>query len=152
MTNTRIQLSRSRGWRLPTGAKSVARPTRYGNPFRVGTTLVRYGPGHTARFGRPWDYEGRLSSDGMRHDMWFAPDDVIETHVRTATQAECVELYRLTVTNPTPGMRMAYPSTGGRFVRADLGELAGLDLACWCDLAAPCHADVILDVLSGRSS
>ena len=35
----RIQLKRSRGWRLPPGAVSVARPTRYGNPFRIGATL-----------------------------------------------------------------------------------------------------------------
>lgn len=31
----RIQLSRTRGWRLPPRARSVARPTKYGNPFRV---------------------------------------------------------------------------------------------------------------------
>jgi hypothetical protein len=28
-------------------------------------------------------------------------------------------------------------------VRAELG---GLDLACWCPLDGPCHADVLLDV------
>ncbi len=32
----RVQLSRRRGWRLPEGAISVARPTRWGNPFRIG--------------------------------------------------------------------------------------------------------------------
>lgn len=32
----RIQLSRKKGWRLPENARSVARPTKYGNPFRVG--------------------------------------------------------------------------------------------------------------------
>lgn len=31
----RIQLRRSKGWRLPGGAVVVARPSRYGNPFRV---------------------------------------------------------------------------------------------------------------------
>ena len=25
-------------------------------------------------------------------------------------------------------------------------ELAGLDLACWCPLDGPCHADVLLDI------
>lgn len=33
----RIQLSRRRGWRLPAGAVSVARPGRYGNPFIIAT-------------------------------------------------------------------------------------------------------------------
>lgn len=27
-----------------------------------------------------------------------------------------------------------------------LHELRGLDLACWCDLGQPCHADVLLDL------
>lgn len=33
----RITLARRAGWRLPTGAVSVARPHRYGNPFIIGT-------------------------------------------------------------------------------------------------------------------
>lgn len=35
----RIKLERKRGWRLPEGAVSVARPTRWGNPFRIGGEL-----------------------------------------------------------------------------------------------------------------
>ena len=29
-------------------------------------------------------------------------------------------------------------------------ELAGLDLACWCPLDGPCHADVLLEVANHR--
>lgn len=32
----RLQLRRVKGWRLPPNAVSVARPTKFGNPFRVG--------------------------------------------------------------------------------------------------------------------
>lgn len=32
----RIQLRRSKGWRLPVGAAVVSRPTKWGNPYRVG--------------------------------------------------------------------------------------------------------------------
>lgn len=32
----RIQRRRVKGWRMPDGAKSVTRPGRWGNPFRVG--------------------------------------------------------------------------------------------------------------------
>lgn len=28
----------------------------------------------------------------------------------------------------------------------DIGQLAGKDLACWCPLDAPCHADVLLEL------
>jgi Domain of unknown function (DUF4326) len=31
----RIQLSRRKGWRKPPGAVVVARPSRWGNPYRV---------------------------------------------------------------------------------------------------------------------
>ena len=35
-SSRRIQLRRVRGWRLPTGVVKVARPSRWGNPYRVG--------------------------------------------------------------------------------------------------------------------
>lgn len=37
----RIQRRRSLGWRLPEGALVVTRPTKWGNPFRVGATIGR---------------------------------------------------------------------------------------------------------------
>ena len=33
----RIQRKRAKGWRTPDGAIYVGRPTRYGNPFKIGT-------------------------------------------------------------------------------------------------------------------
>lgn len=35
-TPRRIQRKRSKGWRMPPDAVYVGRPTRWGNPFRVG--------------------------------------------------------------------------------------------------------------------
>jgi hypothetical protein len=32
-----------------------------------------------------------------------------------------------------------------RFFNVDLAELRGKDLACWCALDQPCHADVLLE-------
>lgn len=37
----RIQLRRSRGWRMPEGAVKVDRTTPFGNPFRVGVDGTR---------------------------------------------------------------------------------------------------------------
>jgi hypothetical protein len=31
-----------------------------------------------------------------------------------------------------------------------LEDLRGYDLACWCDLADPCHADVLIEMLEAR--
>lgn len=35
MAPVRLQLRRTKGWRLPAGAVNVARPGRWGNPYRV---------------------------------------------------------------------------------------------------------------------
>jgi hypothetical protein len=154
----RIQLRRTKGWRMPEGAVKVDRTTRWGNPFRLGHKqygLVRYGPEHLTRFGREWDYEGRISAPGNRHDMWFSSDDVVETHVRLATATEIVELYRLTITAPTPAMLSAFPSGWGNLAKVTVAEirlnLAGRDLACWCPLGAPCHADVLLELANATT-
>jgi hypothetical protein len=48
-----------------------------------------------------------------------------------ATRAEAVNLYRRLVTGPPAGHRYE--------------ELAGMNLACWCPLDGPCHADVLLE-------
>ncbi|MFK0288318.1 DUF4326 domain-containing protein [Streptomyces sp. NPDC090499] len=39
----RIQRKRTRGWRKPEGTVSVARPTRFGNPFMLAPAASRRG-------------------------------------------------------------------------------------------------------------
>ncbi|SII07108.1 Uncharacterised protein [Mycobacteroides abscessus subsp. abscessus] len=36
-----------------------------------------------------------------------------------------------------------------RIIRDRMTELAGHDLACWCPLDQPCHADVLLELANG---
>jgi Domain of unknown function (DUF4326) len=69
----------------------VARPSRWGNPFRVGV-------------------------DGDR--------------------AACVQKFRLALDRG----ELPYAASEVRL------ELGGHDLACWCPLDGPCHADVLLTV------
>lgn len=143
-TPRRIRLQRTAGWRRPAGVISVARPTRWGNPFKLGEQLVcEPGIGRDRR----WDLEPRISRPG-RHDQWFAADDVVEAHVRLATRAEVVELFRLALVAPTVGMRIEGRSL--KFTVEDIRrELAGHDLACWCHIGVPCHADVLLALANG---
>lgn len=37
----RVQLSRKKGWRLPANTVVVSRPSKWGNPFKVGPSLKR---------------------------------------------------------------------------------------------------------------
>lgn len=148
----RIQLRRTEGWRKPEGAIVVARPTKWGNPFTYRSESPAHGGLVRYRAGNPYvfEYEGRISRDGMRHDYWGPDGTVTEFWVRFATRAEIVELFRRTLLEPDAGMRGAWPSRGGRFANFTIGEaqqaLAGRDLACWCPLDQPCHADVLLEL------
>lgn len=145
----RIQLHRTKGWRKPEGAITVSRPTKWGNPFayrdRMGG-LVHYQPSKP----HEWSFEGRISADGMRHDFYDADLSVTLFMVRWATRDEIVELYRRTLIEPDQGMLAAYPSRRGRFLKVTtediVRELRGHDLACWCPLDQPCHADVLLEL------
>jgi hypothetical protein len=151
----RIQLRRTAGWRLPPGAVNVARPTKWGNPFRYRTpTGLARCP--AAVGDGDWEYEGRISADSARHDYYHQDGRVTVCHVRYMTRAEIVETYRRALTGDlTPAMRLALPS--GRFlpVTAEdaIRELGGHDLACWCPLPAEgqadvCHGAVLLEVAS----
>ncbi len=100
-TPRRIQLSRQKGYRKPPGAVVVARPSKWGNPFRVGEI-------------NPVTRDSLITS-----------------------RTEAVEWYSLH-TGPMGNYELDLTE-----VRA---ELAGRDLACWCPLDEPCHADELLEI------
>ena len=90
----RIQLRRTKGWRMPENTVKVDRSTNWGNPY-------------AAR-----DYGGRF------------PD-------------RPVDLFR---------DFMASDETKALMMWGRLEKLRGKNLACWCALDAPCHADVLLEL------
>ena len=113
----RIQRRRIKGWRMPEGAVYVGRPTVWGNPY----VIVR--SGKTA-----WDVCGPYSTYSTLATF------ISRTGVEARTDA-VRRLRRLVAESRHPW--------GTDRVRA---ELAGRDLACWCPLDQPCHADVLLEL------
>lgn len=117
MTPQRIQRKRTKGWRMPEGAVYVGRPSKWGNPFTV------------MNAGR----QGWLVWDDRDRFGWVTYETsngyCAAFDTRQAAMAEAVKRYR-------------------HFVRRqwDLTELRGHDLACWCPLVSPCHADVLLAI------
>ena len=95
----RIQRKRTKGWKMPEEAVYVGRPTKWGNPFKV---------------GREGDAE------------------------------MCVALYRRMVTEENI---WTMPNKQGI-----KDELRGKDLACWCALDKPCHADVLLEIANALTT
>jgi hypothetical protein len=75
----RIQLRRTRGWRKPDGVIVVTRPTRWGNPWREGTTHWTIGPdGIIDRSGKVLTRQDAV--DSYRNSITSNPDQL--EHVR----------------------------------------------------------------------
>ena len=83
-----------------------------------------------------------------RSTKWGNPF-VVGTH---GTRAECVDLFTkllggyLCLSVGDPRKQQAYVD----MARRDRAELKGKNLACWCPLGAPCHADVLLQLNQPR--
>lgn len=95
----RIQRKRTKGWRMPDNTVYVGRPTKWGNPFKVGDSYTVFG----------LDYI-RMTKDELAdaYGDWLKID------------------------------------SKAPFVNQIKSELKGKDLACWCSLDKPCHADILL--------
>lgn len=128
----RIQQRRSSGWRMPANARSVARPSKYGNSFVVEQL--------------PWDRQ--LGRQWRVTDVAGIAEGVDEPNV-FATQLEArafaVDLYELHT-----GPMGSYELDMDEVIR----DLKGKDLACWCPLPKPgeidwCHAAVLLRISNG---
>lgn len=117
MTPSRIQLRRTKGWRMPPGAVKVDRTTRWGNPWRV-----------EPRTGRQWEPSSRLwlSRWALRRSGDLRAEIFTD---RRAAMAEAVARFRRDVAG-----------------QLDLGVLRGKHLACWCPEGEPCHGDVLLEL------
>ena len=107
----RIQRKRTKGWRMPPNTVAVARPSRWGNPFKIEDA-------REAGFVRDEAKGRRFVVDCFRNwirgsDQWW--------------QGEESDRRR-------------------KWMQEHLPELRGKDLACYCPLDQPCHADVLLEL------
>lgn len=104
MAPHRVQRKRTKGWKMPANTVYVGRPTKWGNPFRLGV-----------------------------------PD--ADDCMTCATREEAVAKYRAEF--QTFGDAVNFTGCTNAEIRA---ELRGKNLACWCPLDQPCHADVLLEL------
>ena len=105
ITPVRVQLSRTKGWRMPPNTVKVDRTTMWGNPYRA----------------------------GIHCDQQHAVDCHRQL-VMLGVPAKSAPYTERDV--------MAYASA----VFVCLPEIAGKNLACWCKLGDPCHADTLLEI------
>lgn len=118
----RIQLSRKKGWRMPPNTVKVTRGPgmKWGNPFRLGGWFMIGDPDNRRDFMRMIWCQAANKAIADRTPGKF-------TLINTSTEA--VEFFRrLMEISPM-----------------DVYALRGKNLACWCPLGSPCHADVLLE-------
>lgn len=132
----RIQLRRTKGWRKPEGAVVVARPSRWGNWYTVTTPRLMYGGNYLEVLPKPDDpIVVVVDKRGHRTGQTFGGFE----DKRDAT-VFAVEMFRRSL----HGTRLEVD--GLHHHDHYLGPLRGKDLACWCPLDEPCHADVLLEM------
>ena len=91
----RIQRKRTKGWKMPPNTVYVGRPTKYGNPFTVGSPLCE---------------------------------------------------------TPQRAVRNFEYNVHSILTDEQIAQLRGKDLACWCPLDQPCHADILLRLANAPES
>lgn len=137
----RIQRKRTKGWRMPEGAVYVGRPTRFGNPFRA----------YKCDCCGYWDVR---DDNGVTyivdHEYLRRPEVRADRSTWTTKEGAARQAVRLYLDELTywVGGRMDWDSGFAASVRA----LRGHDLACWCSLDQPCHADVLLKIANDDGS
>jgi len=114
----RVQLSRRKGWRKPENTVVVARPSKWGNPFRITQTDCSVG-------GLCWAVA--------------LGDLIVQQHIDSPEVARplAVSFFR------------GWMEEEDHHDLPDPAELRGKNLACWCPLDQPCHADVLLEIANG---
>lgn len=88
-----------------------------------------------------------------RGSKWGNPWRVGEPYIQNATDA--ARRFSAAVEGFTSNECFCPPDAHpdsyiGRIIR-DLPELRGKDLACWCRLDQPCHADVLLKLANAEA-
>ena len=101
----RVQLRRTKGWRMPENTVKVDRSTPWGNPYRAGVHC---------------DHQ------------------------------HAVDCHRFLLTQRQPAKTAPWSDSDVLIYRDDalrnLDSIRGKNLACWCPLDQPCHADILLEL------
>lgn len=110
---------------MPEGAIYVGRPTKWGNPFKLTPDgqILYYKKNKI--IGDPWCYFNELTG--------YTAQTVINTYRDWITGNFKYKGVENAIAKPPDIM--------------ELEKLRGHDLACFCPLDQPCHADVLIELL-----
>lgn len=136
----RIQRKRVKGWTMPPNTVSVTRPGKWGNPFDFRSSDCSW---LALSFGCRGDRLGRQEASVKAFREWIEPPAEgkkvvrMERGVTFGNDAKRVQIGPRFIVGPPPA------------IDAVRSELRGKNLACFCALDQPCHADVLLELANG---
>lgn len=131
MKPQRIQLRRTKGWRMPENTVKVDRATKWGNPLRIECDVA--------------DAFGVVSPIAVVDGS----GKVAQTHFLTRRDAAAwaVAAFRSGVQTAVQFPQIARDADPEFYlIASNISKLRGKNLACWCPLDQPCHADVMLEL------
>ncbi len=119
----RIQRKRTKGWKMPENCIYVGRPTKWGNPVKLVGDIIYIHAGYRRKGLDPWVFY----NVGDKFDI--------------------IHLYSLILLGlPFVDKDLQYWSD--KFKENDLNELKNKNLACFCPIGEPCHADILIHALN----
>lgn len=113
----RVQRKRVKGWKMPENTVCVTRGTYFGNPFAVGG-YYSIAPHADSRF------------NGMSYVRSLGQS---EGFIKVRDNEHAIEMYKEYLAK--------FPLSQNK-----IAELKGKNLACFCPLDKPCHADILLEI------
>ena len=115
----RIQRKRTKDWNNPLGTIYVGRPSKWGNPFKVGTYLNAWGKAFIAikLTDKPEEIH-KIYQSGLFDEKIILENSLkwYELWLNFMIESDHI--------NPK--------------------DLKGANLSCWCKLTEKCHADILL--------
>ena len=139
MAAERLRLSRAAGSRLPAGAIRVDRATIYGNPWR---------PGRPGALIVPAETDAPVSLELIPFDGPMSAVEAVAAYRRWLSEGALLlpqQAHPISLDRATRALRIR------RVLILDrLHQLHGRQLACWCAIGAPCHADVLIAIATER--
>ena len=137
----RIQRKRTKGWKMPPNTVYVGRPSKWGNPFNFSAPDYCW---NALALGCLGDRKGRREASVKAYRQWICDP---------RGRVEAME-FGLVIEGKGQQIPIGPRAKAGLAPSIEdlRRELGGKNLACWCSLDQPCHADVLLEIANAHEA
>lgn len=138
MNPVRVQRRRTKGWRMPENTVYVGRGSKWGNRWAI----------HQGDQKMDFRWVVGAGAEKFQKTLNFNDVQVMTFETRREAAAYAAQQYEKDVSGVLGG---ADGDSAERQIRDELNTLYTKNLACWCPLNQPCHADVLLEIANAEA-